>query len=134
MYCPVYLRCDGYLVSAMLERVEKNRLAIAVAVNGWAFVGEWLPLDDREMSEEARRFWRPQRKAKMRAKELKLWERALAKRECRSRGYYDSRVWPTPLWLRPRPFVRHLKAHNDRIEIIDHAAYSQGLEALRVAQ
>lgn len=130
---PVYLRCDGHLVSAVMARTGKNQLGIAVVVNGWRFKGEWLPLDGRGMSEEARRFWRPKRRARMSRKQLKLWEKLEGKRECRRRGYYDPLIWPEPVWLRPRPFIRHLKEHNEHIEIIDYETYRREVDALHAA-
>lgn len=130
-YSHVFLRCDGYLVSANMERVSANRLAIAVAVNGYHLKGEWLPINGREMSEEARRFLRPAKKARMSQKELKSWERLIGKRECRSRGYYEPRIWPDPFWPRPRPFIAHLKKHNQSIEVLDYETYSREVEALQ---
>lgn len=130
LYGAIYLRCDGYLVGAMLGRVGTNHLAITVTVNGWTLKGEWLPLYGREMSEEARRFWRPKRRQKMSLRQLKLYEKLYGKRECQRRGYYEPTVWPMPLWLRPRPFIAHLKKNNQRIEIIDSETYYAAVKAL----
>lgn len=134
LYASVYLRCDSYLVCAALERIGTNQLAIGVAVNGWALKGEWLPLGDREMSEEARRFWRPKKRQKWTRKELKLWEKVHGKRECRRRGYYEPHIWPEPIWLRPRPFIAHLQKHNQRIEILDYETYRAEVEALQARE
>lgn len=129
-FSPVYLRCDGFLVRAAMQRIGTNSLAITVGVNGWVFKGEWLPLGDKEMSEEARRFWRPKKRQKWTRKDLKLWEKLYGKRECRRRGYYEPRIYPEPIWLRPRPFIAHLKKHNQRIEILDYETYRAEVEAL----
>lgn len=128
LMCPVYLRCDGHLIMAELARTEKNRLGIHVSVNGWRFRGEWLPLDSREMSEEARRFWRPVKRQKVKRKQLRLFERIYGKRECRRRGYYEPHIWPTPIWLRPRPLINHLKKHNEHIEVIDRSTFWDELQ------
>jgi len=128
---PIYLCCDGYLVEAELTRTGKNTLGITVAVNGWSFRGSWLPLDGREMSEEARRFWCPRKRQRMSAKHLRVWEKLYGKRECRRRGYYEPVISPFPVWRRPRPFIAHLKAHNTNIEIIDYTRYKTALTVLR---
>lgn len=134
MYDPVYLRCDGYLVHAVLRRTEKNKLGIEVGVNGWRFKGVWMPTKDREMSEEARRFWCPRKRQRVTKKELKLWEKVIGKRECRKRGYYDPYIWPFPVWSRPGPLIRHLKKHNKCIEVIDYETYTQEVEAIRAQE
>lgn len=133
LFSPVYLRCDGYLVATSMRR-SKNRLIILVAVNGWEFKGEWLPSGDREMSEEASRFWMPRKKARFTRKALKMWEKILGKRECRKRGYYDHYIFPMPYWNRPRPLINHLKKHNQCIEVIDYETYSRELDVLRATE
>lgn len=133
IFDPVYLRCDGFYVFAVMMRHGKNKLAIQVAVNGFSFNGKWLPSlgrdNPKEMSEEARRFWMPRTMAKMTQKELKSWEKIIGKRECRKRGYYDKFVWPKPLWNRPRSLINHLKKHNQSIEIIDSDTYTEWVDA-----
>jgi hypothetical protein len=137
LFDTVFLRCDGYLVTASLRRTDKNRLKIITSVNGWHFKGQWLPTltgdDKREMSEEARRFWMPRKRARMTQKELKLWEKVLGKRECRKRGYYDYYVWPDPVWNRPMPFIRQLKKMNQAIEVLDYDTYAAELEKVKEA-
>lgn len=129
-----YLRCDGYLISATMGRVGKNKLAIVVAVNGYLLKGEWFPsssvTDTNDLHEVARRFLRPTSRARMNQKELKLWEKIIGKRECKKRGYYDRIIFPKTEWLRPRPFIAHLKKHNQSIEIIDYETYSREVEVL----
>jgi len=134
MHDPVFLQCDGYIVYATLRRVTTNKLAITVAVNGWEFKGEWLPSfgsEKREMSEEARRFWMPKKKAKYSKKNLKLLEKLHGKRACRRRGYYDPYVWPMPVWNRPMPFIRHIKKHNESIEVLDYETYKTEVAKLK---
>lgn len=124
----VYLRCDNYLVHACLRRM-KMKLVISVYVNGY-FKGEWFGKDD-EMSEEARRFWRPSVRALHSAKYIKLFEKIDGKRKCKKNGIYDKYTWPIHYWNRPRPFIRHLIKHNEHIEIIDHETYEAGIKALK---
>ncbi len=124
----VYLRCDGYMVFASLVRL-KMKLVIEVYVNGY-FKGEWFGRDD-EMSEEARRFWRPSVRARYPAKYIKLCEKLDGKRKCKKKGIYDKYTWPVPYWNRPRPFIRHLIKHNENIEIIDRETHEAGIKALK---
>ncbi len=131
IWCPVYLRCDEFLVRACRQQVKYNRLGIVVSVNGVLFDPAWIPLRDRPMSEEARRFWMPHKKAVMPRRMLKRLEEILGKRECRRRGYYDHRIVPDPVWNRPGPFIRHLKKHNASIRLIDELTYETALAAMR---
>ncbi len=124
----VYLRCDGYLVYATLGRM-KMKLVIYVYVNGY-FKGEWYGRDD-EMSEEARRFWRPSVRAHYPAKYIKFYEKLYGKRKCKKKGIYDKYIWPFHWWNRPLPFIRHLIKYNDNIEIIDRETHVTGIKALK---
>ncbi len=125
----VYLRCDGYLVSASLLRSKGNRLKVVVYVDG-VIKGAWCGLFKavEEMSNEARRFWFPAQRSLMKAKELKFWEKFHGKRECKKRGFYEKRFVPTPEWNSASSLVRHLIKHNDQIEIIDNVTYMAELE------
>lgn len=129
LFSTLYLRCDGYLVKANMVRI-KYRLVVMVAVNGWEFKGEWLPRDGRAMSEEARRFWRPVKKVRLSKKQLARAELILGKRECKKHGYYDPYILPTPEWLSPRAFIRHVVKHNAEIEVLEYGEYKSAL-ALR---
>lgn len=132
-WSPVYLRCDGYLVSAQLVRTNANRLEICVGVNGWMYKGVWIG-NDWETHEEPRRFWRRTKRQGISAKHLKLYEKLLGKRECRARGYYEPFVRPSPFWLRPRSFIAHLRKYSARIEILDYDTYSLAREVMRVVE
>lgn len=133
LMCPVYLRCDGHLIMAELARVEKNRLGIFVSVNGWRYKGEWVTLNGHKKFDEVRRFWRPVKRQKVKRKELKLFERIYGKRECRRRGYYEPNIWPTPVWLRPRPLIQHLRKHNEHIKVLDRVTFWDELQHRREA-
>ncbi|MEJ1384854.1 MAG: hypothetical protein RPV21_10845 [Candidatus Sedimenticola sp. (ex Thyasira tokunagai)] len=130
-YNAVYLRCDGYLIQACLERIKKS-LKIGIYVNGW-LKGCWIEVvtDAAELPEESRRFWFHSKRQPMKAKELKAWEKLIGKRECRKRGYYTPRIIPYPYWNSANSFIRHLKKHNESIEILDHETYSAAMEEMR---
>lgn len=130
---PVYLRCDGYLVTAHMVRTRKNSLGISVGVNGYLYKGIWFGEGWKE-HEEPRRFWRRTTRQRMKAKELKLWEKLLGKRKCKAKGYYEPIIHANPIWLRPRSFIAHLRKHNERIEVIDYDTYAAEVEALRRAE
>lgn len=136
LYIVVYLRCDGYLVSASLRRTSKLKLSIVVGVNGWEIKGEWLPSPSkgRAMSEEAQRFWFQSRRQKYSAKQLQSLEKIWGKRECRKRGLYDPFIFPTPEWNSANSLIRHLKANNDSIEIIDYETYSKEIAVIRAKE
>jgi len=128
LFSPVYLKCDEYYVGFALVR-NKSKLVINVYVNGW-IKGEWFGVGDK-MSEEARRFWRLRTSACFTAKQLKLYEKIYGKRECKKKGMYKKRMWPDPMWNRPRPLINHLKKHNQNIEIIDYKTYKAAIEAMK---
>ncbi|HED35073.1 MAG TPA: hypothetical protein ENJ08_12820, partial [Gammaproteobacteria bacterium] len=91
LLCDVLLRCDGYFVKAYLDRVSKNRLAIVVFVDG-NVKGEWIDSNPENVSEEAKRFFRPSLRALYNAKEIKRYEMVLGKRECKKWGGYKKIV------------------------------------------
>lgn len=126
MYGPIYLRCDGYLVFASLIRAGKNKLAIAVYVNGY-IKGKWI---GSEVTEEGRRFYRPIVRSTHRPKFVKAMEKIQGKRKCKKDGYYDKWTFYSPHWSLPRPFIRHIIKHNESIEVLDHEAYKAAIEAL----
>lgn len=134
LFNTVYLRCDGYLVTALLTRTQKTRLQIIVSVNGWEFRGDWFPTSDREMSEEARRFWFPRRKAKYTQKQIRQLEKIWGKRKCRAEGFYDQFVMPMPIWNSANSFIRHLKANNESIEVIDYETWKAEVDVIREAE
>ncbi len=134
MHDPVYLCCDGYLVAAMLERIERNRLGINVAVNGWRFKGTWFRRQDEGMPEESRRFWRPTKRQKLKKNELAICEKIHGKRGCKKRGYYDPHIWPSPTWFSPKSLIAHLCANNERIEILDYRTYQDAVVKHQAAE
>lgn len=135
IYGSVYLRCDGHVVTACLQRIMNNKLGIVVYVNGWSFRGDWLPSfskdSPREMSDEARKFWMPKKHAIYTKKQVASLEKIYGKRAAKKRGVYDHYSWAMTVWNRPLPFIRHLKAHNDNIDIIDENTYQQEVVELQ---
>ncbi|MEJ1358311.1 MAG: hypothetical protein RPU42_14490 [Candidatus Sedimenticola sp. (ex Thyasira tokunagai)] len=126
----VFLRCDGYLVHACLDRVKMS-LKIVVYVNGW-LKGEWCKTvtDPTALPEESRRFWFHTKRHLWTTKQLKSWEKIIGKRECRKRGYYTPRIFPLPHWNSANSFIRHIKKHNESIEILNHETYMAAIDAL----
>lgn len=122
----VYLRCDGYLVSAHLVRTSKNRLSICVYVNNY-IKGKWI---GREPTEEGRRFYRASVRSVSKPKFIKAMEKIQGKRKCKKDGTYDKWTFYTPYWNRPRPFIRHLMKHNQSIEVLDYETYNAAIKAL----
>lgn len=125
----VYLLCDGYAVSACLRRTGTNKLEIVTSVNGFHFKGEWYN-SDNGLHEVAKRFWRIIKKQKLSAKELRAYERAWGKKWCRKRGLYEPHLFPTPHWLRPAPFIRHLLKNNESVEEITYETYKAKLKEI----
>jgi len=124
---PVFFLCDGFYVRYSMVR-WKNKLIIDVYVNGY-MKGSWYGMND-EMSEEARRFWRPSVRAKYKPKELKFWEKLHGKRECKKRGMYDKIIYPFPCWNKPAPLIRHLIKHNKDIQIIDSKTHEEAVSRM----
>lgn len=131
LFGQVYLRCDGYLVYAVMTRTGKNKLAILVYVDG-VIIGKWMTVSGAQC-EEPRRFWRPQEQLKYGRKFVADMEKLIGKRRCQAKGYYDKLRYYTPEWNRPLPFIRHLQKHNERIEIIDSLTYRNELQARKAA-
>jgi len=134
VWCPVYMRCDDYLVSACLHQVKHNLLGIVVSINGVIIDPAWMPKQGRPISEEVLRFWRPRKRAVVSRNRLRRLEKSLGKRECRRLGFYDHLVFYDPVWSRPRPLIRHLKKHNSTIILIDFETYEANLAVLLAQQ
>jgi hypothetical protein len=126
----VHLRCDGYLVSASLERTGRNTLQIVVYVDGTSR-GAWVQRAEKpeEIDDIPRRFCRLGRRSRMKKKELEIWEKLDGKRKCRELGRYDPIYTTSPLWNSPAAFIRHLKKHNREIEILTPQEYESAMKA-----
>ena len=133
-YQRVYLCCDGYLVAAGMVR-HKNKLVINVYVNGM-IEGKWCEVVNKveELPEESRRFWRHSLRSSMKPKNLKYWEKAIGKRQCKNRGYYDKRIIPFPYWNTAMTFIRHIQKYNESIKVISYEEHQSELEKLKATE
>lgn len=134
MFSGVFLLCDGYLVSARLER-NKMKLYIAVFVNGYmkgkdCWSGKKSEVE--QMSDIARKF-HSRKIVRQPAKEIKQWEAILGKRECKKRGIYDGRIYTVPYFASAAGFIAHIRKHCQSIEEISYDEYQQRLAELEVA-
>lgn len=130
----VILLCDGYLVIPRLER-SKMKLYVAVYVNG-AIRGKdtWHGKESEveQMGDIARKF-HSRKTIRMPAKEVKQWEAAFGKRECKKRGIYDGRVYTVPYFASTGGFIAHIRKQCQSIEEINHDDYQRRLAELEVA-
>lgn len=118
-YGRVELRCDGYEITADMQKLKNLRYCIAVYVDG-VIKGEWMkgehviPL---KFHREKKIFLYPE---KMRSDaEKKLANRRLDKV---LRGFYEERLrhisfWD-PYWTSPSAFCRHIRKTCQSIEIV----------------
>ena len=115
LYGRISLQCDQYRVTLVNAPTGPFSSAISVYVNGW-FKGEYL-LND---CEERRRFYRCSSKfvfpASMRKKIKKLPKRARERMGWDPDKKYTSY---SGIWKSLNSMIRHLKANNQSIEIID---------------
>lgn len=125
MHDPVFLDCDGFLVSFSLRRVEGLRLAITVGVNGW-FKGTWLGWGpDREPSEEGRRFFQERTRSLYAGKKKAVMRRAFGKKESERKIVYRY-----PHWASAKSLRRHLVANNESIRVLTYEDYKACIDAL----
>ena len=125
MFVPIFLRCDSYIIQAGMVRSRKNTLKIAIYVDGF-IRGKWTDGKD----DEPKRFWRPITRSKYTAKYIKAMEKIYGKRKCKASGYYEKRTHYLPEWNRPMPLIRHLKKHNENIEVLGYEAYKAELDKI----
>lgn len=118
-YGRVELRCDGYEITADMQKLKNLRYCIAVYVDG-VIKGEWMtgrhviPL---KFHRERKMFIHSQ-KTRSEAKK-KLANRRLDKV---SRGFYEGCLRHTsfwdPYWTSPSAFCRHIRKTCISIEIV----------------
>jgi hypothetical protein len=132
----VHLRCDGYLVCAVV-RQSKMKLIITVYVNGYIegesiFTGKESNKD--KMSDIARKFYflRLVRQDAYIKKQIKAMEKLYGKRKCKEKGLYDRHIQAVPWFSTPGGFVAHIRKHNESVEIIDWDTFDRELEAMKV--
>jgi hypothetical protein len=119
-YGTVYLRCDGYEVTAVVEAVATFKQAIVIYVNGWV-KGEWI----KGEAEEAKKFYRPMTRYLYPAK-----RREEAKKKAKSRGMAPAirEIWQrqatasvttwAPYWNNAKTLCRHLRKTCADIEVV----------------
>lgn len=132
LFGSVHLKCDGYLLSTKMERDKNNRLYIVVYINGY-IRGKWIEVvdDPEQFSDIPKRFYRHSSRQRMSAKELKVWEKLIGKRECKKKGYYGRRYLSEPGWLKPGPLIRHLKKYNTNIQVLTADEYQAELALVK---
>lgn len=129
LFSGVYLRCDGFVVYASLVRASVSKLCIQPYVDG-VLAGAWfLSAEDGTYAEQAVRFYRPVDKTCYTPKFVKVMEKVIGKRRCRAEGYYDKRRYYMTTWGTPAAFIRHLKKHNDHIQVIDRETHDREVTA-----
>lgn len=114
----VSLKCDGYIVSLSLRRIDTMKLGIAVYVNGW-FRGEWFV---KELSEEARRFFPSRYKAVYSVKEKKFYGHyPFGKKYCKEHNINlsEKREMKGFFWTSVTALKRHFIKHNKEIELVE---------------
>jgi hypothetical protein len=131
LWTGVYLRCDGYLVYACMKRASMTKLAIEVYVDGF-IQGAWTSAKDGVFADQAVRFWHPHDQAMHSAKSIKLYEKLYGKRKCKEKGIYNKHRHYLPYWNTPLSFIRHLKKHNEHIEVSDKETHDREVEAKKV--
>lgn len=113
----VYLDCDGYCVTAYLTRITKMKLGIVVFVNG-VFRGEWLWAS--KPSEEGRRFFPLRRRPCYSAAAKRDFEKRFGKREVAESDFLHATYeFRSSYWTSAASLIRHLKAENERITLLD---------------
>ncbi|MDT8383024.1 MAG: hypothetical protein RRB22_01265 [Gammaproteobacteria bacterium] len=117
-FSPVYLNCDGYKVTLVLERVDQFNNAIRLYVDG-VFRGKWLLKKDDAWCEEARRFLPLRTKARYSEKEKKQLIRVFGKKDAREKFNIDGRIEGRQIfWKAFGPLKRHFIANNETIELV----------------
>jgi hypothetical protein len=128
----VFLRCDGYLISATIEH-EKMKLLVAVYVNGWfrgSDVWHGKERDMDKMGDIARRFYCLNSKGPS-AKQIARDKKAFGAKWCKEKGLHDRFYYTYPTFRTAGAFIAHIKKHNESIEVLDYETYQEALDALR---
>lgn len=129
----ISLRCDGYLVSTRWERSGKvgNRFVLVPYVNGYVR-GKWAQAvdDPADLPEESRRFWRLTTLRLFSPAKIKRLEKTLGKRYCKRMEVYKVEYIPMPSFATAGAFLRHIKKHNQTIEILTVEEYRAAIDPL----
>lgn len=130
-YGVVFLRCDGYLVYALVT-VNKMTLKICIYVNNKlsgedVWVGKKSQLDLR--TDIAKRFYCISRK-NVSAADQKLNNIVFGKKIATQKGLNEAMCMALPYFRSAGTFIQHLKKNNVEIEVLDFEAYETALELL----
>ncbi|MDI1231358.1 MAG: hypothetical protein PSU93_09435 [Methylobacter sp.] len=132
-YGRAYLRCDSYLIAAMIEQ-HKMTLLVAVYVNGW-FRGSEIwhgkESDMDKMGDIARRFYCLKSTGPS-AKKIASDKKIFGAKWCKERGWHDRSYFTFPRFRTPGAFIAHIKKHNESIEVLDYETYKEALNALPI--
>ncbi|MDP4092580.1 MAG: hypothetical protein Q8920_04395 [Bacillota bacterium] len=111
-YNTVKLKCDGYEVSLVLERLNQFKNAIVVYING-AIKGEWLYCE----CEESRRFFRKVTRSVLSPKEKKAISK-ISKKLQKELGLNNEYSFYCTYWTSFSSLKKQLIKQNSSIEHI----------------
>ena len=112
-YSIVKLRCDGYEISIVFERVGQFKNAIVVYVGG-KIKGEWLMAE----CEESRRFFRKVTRSLLTQKQ-KAALKKMSKKFQNEFGLKSTYSYYTASWTSFKSLKKHLVENNKSIELIE---------------
>ncbi len=129
-YNPVYLDCDGYLVSIRMAKESAFKLVAEIHIDGW-FRGKWMTkAGHQDEPEEAVRFFRLAKSYLYKPSEIKRIQKELGKRLAAKYFDFDKHyLYRDAFWKSTRSMCRHFIKHNKVIEIIDYDEYAKRLAA-----
>ncbi len=131
-YGSAFLRCDDYLLYASVQQ-SKMKLVIAIYTNG-VMDGkhQWTGKESQisQMNEVSRRFWCRHKKVPS-AKEKKKNERLFGKRYCQEKGINEGYVFTVPYFNSASAFIRHIKKHNEQIDVLSLDEYTAARDQQR---
>jgi hypothetical protein len=111
-YNGVRLKCDGYELSIMLERMGQFKNCLMIYING-ELKGEWLLKD----CEEQRRFFQPVTRSCL-TQELKKELKKMPKKIREEREAKAKYTYYKPYWTSFRSLKAHLIKNNNKIELV----------------
>lgn len=115
LYHSTKLRCDGFELTVRKEMVGRNRLGLAVYVNG-RIKGEWL-MAERNCPEL--RFMRPHERFLYSPKERQRVVKECGKRWSEKSGVNKKYTIYLPWWTSATALRRHLVKHCQQIELVE---------------
>ncbi|SOD42308.1 hypothetical protein [Nitrosovibrio sp. Nv4] len=119
-YGNVKLRCDGYEITASIQRLKPLQSCIAVYVDGW-IKGEWMNgKDERALKfycEKKRFLWSVQNRSEAKKKLLNRRLGKFLKDFYKKMVESSFSVWE-PYWTSPKAFCRHIRKTCQSIELV----------------